>query len=214
MASTTPRRARKRRPSLQAAPTTASPSINSPVTRASSDDLHADAAGVPLEVIDVRERVGQHVVHARLPVRRLGHGAEEAHAEAQQPAESVRHLVAQDAAQLVVVAAGEIAREQRHVVEVILRPVLNAGAQLVRRAGGGDRADRPGGRAAELRVLLQQHDLASGRARLDGRGQACTAAADDDDVEGLPDPSFCMIPPWANSSQFSDARRVCVPRAV
>jgi hypothetical protein len=66
--------------------------------------LHAETPRMALQMIDVRVGIRQHGVHARLLVRRFGHRAVEAHAAVHQPAQRVRNLVAQDAAQLVVVA--------------------------------------------------------------------------------------------------------------
>ena len=114
-----------------------------------------------------------------------GIGTVEAHAQSEQPAKGVGHLIAQDAAQLVVVPSGQRAREQRHVRIVIFRSVVDAVAELVRRPGCADRADRPRRRAAELLVLFQQRDAGSRCARLDRSGEAGPAAANDDDVEHL-----------------------------
>jgi hypothetical protein len=63
-----------------------------------------------------------------------------------------------------------------------VRRVLDALAALMRRAGRGDRADRPGGRAAKLGILLEQQHAAAMASRRDRRGKPGAAAADHDDV--------------------------------
>jgi hypothetical protein len=154
-------------------------------------DIDPGPSSTPFQVVDIRARVRQHVVHARPAVRRLRHRPHEADARIEQPAKRVGDFVAQDPAQLVVVARRETAGESRHVGPVIGGAVGDAAAQLVRRAGRADRADRPGGRAAELPVLLEQQHARAGGARLDGSGEARAAAADDDHVELL----VQIIPP-------------------
>src|SRR6202043_647939 len=69
-----------------------------------------------------------------------------------------------------------------HIAPVVLRPILDALAQLVRRCAGAHRADRPRGRAAELQILLNQHDIAAERARLDRGGKPAGAAGDDHNI--------------------------------
>ena len=114
----------------------------------------------------------------------------------EQPAESLRHSVGEHAAQRHVVARVEFAVEPGHVAPVILRTVGDALARLVRRLAGGHRADRPGGGAAELRVLLQQHDIAPERTRLDGSGKAAAAATDDNNVVGGLDGHGVCLARW------------------
>ena len=72
-------------------------------------DLDPDPSRVPFQVLDVGARVRQHVVHARHAMRRLRHRAVEAHAEREQPGEGLGHVLAQDAAQRLVVARRQIA---------------------------------------------------------------------------------------------------------
>ena len=161
-------------------------SVTSAVARAPQTNLDAGAPRRPGQMRDEGARVGQHVVHARLAVRRLRHRPVEAHAVLEQPAECVRHLVGQQASQIGIVARIEFAVEAGHVAPMVSRIVDDALARLVRRLARGHRADRPGGRAAELRILLDQHDLAPGRARLDRGRQPTAAATDHDDVvDGL-----------------------------
>ena len=117
--------------------------------------VHARSARATREVVDEGPRIGQHIVHARLAVRRLGHGAHEAHAGVEQPLESFGHLIAEDAPQAGVVARVQVARESGHVFPVVERIVRNAFAALMGGTRSGDRANGPRGGAAELRVLLE-----------------------------------------------------------
>src|SRR5476649_3106948 len=67
---------------------------------------------------------------------------------------------------------------------MVLCVVHNALARLMRRAAGRHRANRPGGRAAELRIFLDQHDIAAERTCLDRGGKPASAATNDNDVVG------------------------------
>jgi hypothetical protein len=84
-------------------------------------DTHAalnDDAGAArrlFQMSDEGTRIGQHIVHARLAVRRLRHRPEETHAVLEQPAERFRHFVGEHAAQCGIVAPVEIAVEPGHV---------------------------------------------------------------------------------------------------
>ena len=66
---------------------------------------------------------------------------------------------------------------------MIFHPIVDAAADLMRRPGGADRADRPRRRTAELVVLLKQSDVCPGRSRFDRSGESGSAASDDDNVE-------------------------------
>lgn len=79
----------------------------------------------------------------------------------------------------------EIAVKAGHVAPVIFRVVDDAPALLVWRTGRSDRADRPGGRAAELGIFLDQDDIGAGRARFDCGGKARAATTHDDNVEAF-----------------------------
>src|SRR5690606_33106033 len=111
--------------------------------------------------------------------------SEEANAVRQKPAERLRHLVAKDAPQLVVVAIGKRSGETGHVRVMPIRSVLDAFAALMwsRRRGIG--AVRPRRRAAEGGLLFDQHDVAAEAPRLDRRGQPCPSSADNNDVPSL-----------------------------
>lgn len=146
-------------------------------------DRHAGAAGRALEPRDERARVRQHVVHARLCVRRLRHGAVEPEAVGKKPAERVRHGLGEDTSQGRVVAVIEVAVESRHVAPVLFAAVADAGARLMRRAACGHGSDRPGGRSAQPFVLLEKQDARARRARLDRGGKPRAAAADHDHIE-------------------------------
>jgi hypothetical protein len=148
-------------------------------------DLDAGAVRGALEMRDERARVRQHIVHARLPVRRLGHRPVEADAVVEQPLEGLGHRVGEHAAQHRIVAIVERAVEARHVAPVVFRVVVNAASALMRCLACGDGADGPRGGAAELRVLLDQQHAAAELARFDGGREPGAAAAHHDDVKAL-----------------------------
>ena len=137
------------------------------------------------EMCNVGTRIGQHVMHARLLMRRLRHRTVETDTMREQPAKRLRHVVGEHATEYRVVAMIEVAVEARHVVPVIFRTIDDAFSPLVGRTGCRDRADRPGRRTAELRILFDQQDIGACCPRLDCRSEPRAAATDDDDIEGL-----------------------------
>ena len=104
---------------------------------------------------------------------------------AEETGETTQLAVRADAG--IAVIAKVDAREQRHVGEMLCRRVLDALLLLMRRAGRGDRADRPRGRTAEFRVLFEEHSARAGRLRFDRRRETRSAAADDDYIEDFYD---------------------------
>ena len=131
---------------------------------------------------DIGARIGQHIVHARFGVRRFRHRSEKLDAHRHQPAQGIVRIVHEQAAQDWVVAAGIGAGEFGHVVEMGIRAVVDPGLLLLWRAGGGERADRPGGRAAEGIVLFDQDGGCAACLRFDRGGKTGAPAADDEHV--------------------------------
>ena len=149
--------------------------------------LDAELPRALLQVIKIRARMRQDIVHARQAVRRLGHGAEEHDAHVHQPLHHVRRMLDQQPPQFEIILIGEaaIVGKQRHVLEVRLRNIVNSFVPLQRRTSRGHRSNRTNGGAAKRGILFEQHHFASEARRFDRRSKAAAAAADDHDIKSL-----------------------------
>ena len=145
-------------------------------------DIDSDILRLLAELANISFGVGQHIMHARLAMGRLGHGAEKLDPQRLEPTQGFVRVIDEQAAQRRVVAIRQGAREFRHVSEMFVGAVFDALGELLRRLGRREGTDGPGGGAAKFGIFFQQDHMGIVVRCLDGGGKAGPATADDQNV--------------------------------
>lgn len=153
-----------------------------PLGMDTGDNVDALPAAQPAEMPGEGVGIRQHVVHARSPVRRFRHGADELKPCCQQPAKHVRRAFGQHPREFRLSRGASSPAKSSTLPEWCCGLSSHPGSKLMRGAGGADTADGIGGRPAKRWVLLQQRHATTEAGRDAGRRKASPAAADHDDV--------------------------------